>query len=75
MGNVPRSRLITRPRHRILLMHRKNGPATKFVDVGAEFVDAKELTKRASVAARKSRIRARKALEKTAALNAMRRST
>jgi len=57
------------------MMHRKDGPATKFVDVGAEFVDAKELTKRASVAARKSRIRARKALEKRVALNAMRRST
>jgi len=74
MGNVPRSRLITRPKHRILLRSRKNGTATRFVDIGAEFVDVKELTKRASVAARKSRIRAKKASGKIAALHAMRRS-
>jgi hypothetical protein len=69
MKRVPDTQFIRRRKSRVLVKLRKHRPSTKFVDVGAEFVDVKELTKRASVAARKSSIRAKKALEKRAALN------
>lgn len=72
MRGVPNTQFIRRPKHHVLMRYRKDRPATKFVDVGAEFIDVKELAKRAKVAARKSSIRARKASEKKAALQAMR---
>lgn len=72
MRSVPDTQFIRRPKHHVLMMYRKGRPATKFVDVGAEFIDVKELTKRDKIAARKSSIRARKALEKKVALQAMR---
>jgi len=74
MKSVPNTRFVRRPKQRVLMRSRKNRPATKFVDVGAEFIDIKELAKRALVAARKSSIRARKALKKKAGLQAMRRT-
>jgi hypothetical protein len=75
MRSVPNTQFIRRPQRRVLMRERRNRPATKFVDVGTEFIDVKEIAKRASVAARKSSIRARKALEKKASLNALRRTS
>jgi len=60
LRRTPNTQFIRRPKNRVLVKNRKNRPATKFVDVGAEFIDVKELTKRASAAARKSRIRAKR---------------
>ena len=60
--SVPDTQFIRRPKHRVMTKNRKDRPPTKFVDVGAEFVDVKEVTKRISVAARKSSIREKKAL-------------
>jgi len=72
MRIVPNSRLITRPKNPILIKHRKGRPATKFVDIGAEFIDVAELNKRAAVAERKARIRVKKAQEKRLTLGAAR---
>jgi hypothetical protein len=65
MRKVPNTQFIRRPHRRVLMREHRNRPAT----------EVKELAKRASVAARKSSIWARKALEKKAGLNALRRTS
>jgi hypothetical protein len=70
--SVPNTRFIRRPKNDVLVKYRKYRPATKFVDVGAEFINVKELTKRTLTAARKARLRGRRAAQKTAALHSRR---
>lgn len=71
MTRVRNTRFIRRPEHHVIVKSRRDRPATKFVDVGAEFIDVKELTRRAAVSARKLKMRTRKSLEKRTALAAM----
>lgn len=74
MKIVPDSHIIMRPKNRILVKNREDRPATKFVDIGAEFVDVTALTKRAAVAERKARLRAKKAEKRKLRLESTQRT-
>jgi len=70
--DIPAHQFITRPKSRILMKYRKSKPSTRFVDIGAEFVNIRDLSKRLIAAARKSRIRIKKAQNKKRELEALR---
>ncbi|KAJ3507914.1 hypothetical protein NLJ89_g6037 [Agrocybe chaxingu] len=55
---------LKRPSKPVFVKSRLNRPSTKFVDVGAQFMDIDERIKRIAVSDRKARIRASKAAEK-----------
>ncbi|CAA7268041.1 unnamed protein product [Cyclocybe aegerita] len=55
---------LKRPNKPVFIKSRLNRPSTKFVDVGAQFMDIDERIKRIAVSDRKARIRARRAAEK-----------
>ncbi|PPR06602.1 hypothetical protein CVT24_001787 [Panaeolus cyanescens] len=57
MPHVPQTAFIRRPRHAEFVVKRNTGPTTKFLDVGARFMDVDERKRRDAIADRKSRIR------------------
>ena len=66
MHRIPDTEFIKTPTYKVLTLTRKSRPTTRFVNVGSAFMNARELEKRRVVSQRKSRIRARKNLEKKA---------
>jgi len=63
---IPDTEFIKTPTYKVLTLTRKSRPTTRFVNVGSAFMNARELAERQVVSQRKSRIRARKNLEKKA---------
>lgn len=68
---IPSHQFITRPKSRILMKHRKSKPSTRFIDIGTDFINVRDLGKRMVAAARKSRMRAKKAQNKKRELEAL----
>ena len=64
MHRIPDTEFIKTPTYKVLTLTRNTRPNTRFVNVGSTFMNARELAKRQVVSRRKSRIRARKSLEK-----------
>jgi hypothetical protein len=66
MHRIPDTEFIKTPAYKVLTLTRKPRPTTRFVNVGTAFMNARELVKRQVISQRKSRIRAKKNLEKKA---------
>jgi len=64
MTHVPATEFVKRPKSDVFVRWRNDRPATKFIDVGAQFIDADDRRKRIIVSQRKSRIRATRSGEK-----------
>ncbi|KIM47635.1 hypothetical protein M413DRAFT_22264 [Hebeloma cylindrosporum] len=59
-----KSKYLVRPKRQQFIVSRPKGLSTKFVDVGAQFLDYDERIKRLAVSQRRSRLRQRKSEEK-----------
>jgi hypothetical protein len=64
MHRIPDTEFIKTPTYKVLTLTRKSRPTTRFVNVGSAFMNARELAKRKVVSQHKSRLRARRNLEK-----------
>ena len=69
---IPSHQFIARPKSRILMKYRQSKPSTRFVDIGTELINVRDLSKRMVTAARKSRMRVKKAQNKQRDLEALR---
>lgn len=69
MKQVPDTKYIRRPSRRGILKTKMGKPHMMFVDVGAEFVDIRDITKRANLAKRKVVMRSRRAERKRSLIN------
>jgi hypothetical protein len=69
MHRIPDTAFIKTPTYKVLTLTRQSRPTTRFVNVGSAFMDARELARRQVVSQRKSRMRAKKNLEKKARLS------
>ncbi|KAF9532089.1 eukaryotic mitochondrial regulator protein-domain-containing protein [Crepidotus variabilis] len=64
MKQVPDTKFIRRPSRSAILKARSGKTPTMFVDVGAEFMDVRDIFKRAASSRRKAAMRARKSVQK-----------
>ena len=69
MHRIPDTEFIKTPTYKVLTLTRESRPTTRFVNVGSAFMDARKLAKRQVVSQRKSKMRAKRSLEKKARLS------